>query len=79
MRSPKTHFAAAKQMIVASPMGGVDELGAAIQLAGCADAADSTKLGFWLRGNRHRVPGGLKLERMNERGGSVMWSLRKID
>jgi len=75
----KSSFLAVEVADWSSPMGTIDELGAAIQLAGCATAADSVKVGYWLRGNRDRVAAGLKFERLNDRSGSVVWQLRQMD
>jgi hypothetical protein len=51
----------------------------ALIAADCAEPADATKLGYWLRENKDRVAGGWKLERRNTaHGGVANWRLRAV-
>lgn len=55
-----------------------DILRAALETAGCSDAGETTKVGYWLRENRDKVAGDLKLIRsmVTAHGGVAEWKLR---
>jgi hypothetical protein len=46
---------------------------AAIEAAGCSDAKDSTRVGYWLRAHRDVVAGSWKLHRKPNVGGVAQW------
>ena len=56
----------------------VDDLGMALEGSGCSSAVDPARVGFWLRHNRDRIAGGLKLERVGSQreNRSASWRLR---
>jgi len=47
----------------------------AITAAGCSDATDALKVGYWLRANRDRVAGPFKLKQAGEAHRIARWSL----
>jgi hypothetical protein len=51
---------------------------AVIQAAGCKDAMDKQKLGFWLRDMRDRIAGNYKLQRLSEVSGTPRWQFLSI-
>lgn len=56
-----------------------DPLAKAIEAAGCSDARDKQKVGFWLRDRRDRVAGDFKLLRLPMSRGTTRWCLRRLD
>jgi putative DNA primase/helicase len=52
------------------------ELRAALSAAGCSDADDAAKIGYWLRANRDKVTAGQKLIARPSRDGISKWRLR---
>jgi putative DNA primase/helicase len=53
-----------------------EDLRAAIEAAGCSDASDARKVGYWLREHRDRVAGGRKLTSPGSTGGMTRWTFR---
>jgi putative DNA primase/helicase len=67
---------------VAQFCGGYDEdakaLREIVEAAGCSDASNATKVGYWLRASRDRVAGGLKLKHRVAGQGVAKWKLESI-
>ena len=55
-----------------------EDLRKAIEAAGCRDATDAGRVGYWLRHNRDRVAGARKLVRADLTHGTASWKLRLI-
>jgi hypothetical protein len=55
------------------------ELKAAIEAAGCSDASNPVKVGYWLRAHRDRVAAGRKLVQCGTPHGLAQWLLRELN
>ena len=54
-----------------------EDLRRAIEAAGCRDATDATKIGYWLRHHRDRIASGRKLVNVGTNQGTRSWHLKK--
>ncbi len=54
------------------------ELKAAVEAAGCSDASNPIKVGYWLRAHRDRVAAGRKLVNSGPTHGCAKWLLREL-
>ena len=54
-----------------------EDLRKAIEAAGCRDATDATKIGYWLRHHRDRIASGRKLVNVGTNQGTRSWHLKK--
>jgi hypothetical protein len=54
------------------------EMRATLSAAGCSDADDSAKVGYWLRANRDKVAAGHKLVVRPPSEGTTKWRLRRL-
>jgi putative DNA primase/helicase len=55
-----------------------DDLRAAIEAAGCGDATNPMKIGYWLRAHRDRVAAGRKLVQSGTSTGFTQWRLKVV-
>lgn len=54
------------------------ELREAMEAAGCSDASQAQKVGYWLRANRDRVAGELKLRHASSAHNIARWKLEPV-
>jgi hypothetical protein len=54
------------------------DIRAALENAGCSDAGDSAKVGYWLRANRDVVAGRWKLVTHKGHAGIAVWRLKEL-
>jgi putative DNA primase/helicase len=67
----------ARQLAEAANRIGNSDLRSVIEGAGCSDASDHVRIGYWLRANRGRVADGRKLANRSGHAGLTYWKVTR--